>query len=269
MSTFSSILVELANFNFQPREQSSKYSSSSCCWVKLNEWCLRHTDTRDAIVCPIETDEQLQKNRKAPVNAVSCSPRVHIAPSQVLPAVLESTWLNTLSYSFLFQEVQKTPTSSRNLWELNKGRVLGVNCLRLVLCACSPDVWNVCACIRHKQLETRREFLIQMCSFFNICVYKWSLVCYETCLNKRKRKPWTSVWIWLFILFVHSKAGGEKGKNNSNLTDQMPSARMVPHFVLLFFMQSLFLCLYIKNNTCLGRWEGKNHSGVQENLRCF
>lgn len=60
------------------------------------------SDTRDPIVCPIETDEQLQKNRKAPANAVSCSPHVHIAPSQVLPAALESTWLNTLSYSFLF-----------------------------------------------------------------------------------------------------------------------------------------------------------------------
>lgn len=232
VGTFSSILVEPAHFNFRRREQSSKYSSSSCCWVKLIVWYLRHTDTRDPIVCPIEIDKQLQKKQKSPreycelltmhsycsISSPACSPGKHMVKH------------NELQFSLSFKKFKRlTPTSRRNLWELNKGRVLGVNCLGLVLCACSPDVWNVCVCIRYKQLETWRGFLIEMCSFFNICIYKWSLVCSETCLNYRKMKYWTSVWIWLFILFVYSKAGGGRG-NNGNLIGQMLSVRTIPHF---------------------------------------
>lgn len=186
MGTFSSILVKPAHFNFQPREQGSKYSSSSYWWVKWTEWCLRHMDTRDPIVCPIEIDEQLQKNQKSPreccelltthsycsFSSSACSPGKHMVKH------------TELQFSLSFKKFKRlTPTSSINLWELNKGRVLGVNCLGLVVCACSLNVWNVCVCIRYKQLETRRVFLIEVCSFFNICVYKWSLVCSETCLN--------------------------------------------------------------------------------------
>lgn len=143
-------------------------------------------DTCDSIVCPTEIDKQLQKQQKSPKECCelltthsycsfsnfACSPGKHMVKH------------TELQFSLSFKTFKRlTPTSSRNLWELNKGRVLGVNCLGLVVCACSPNVWNVSVCIRHKQLETWRGFLIEMCSFVNIYVYKWSLVCSEMCLS--------------------------------------------------------------------------------------
>lgn len=178
--------VWISYFNFQPREQSSKYFSSSCRWVKLTGCCLRHTDTRDPIVHPIEIDEQLQKQQKSPkeccelltthsycsFSSFACSPGKHMVKH------------TEPQFSLSFKKFKRlTPTSSSNLWELNKGRVLGVNCLGLVVCACSPDVWNVSVIIRYKQLGTWRGFLIEMRSFVNICVCKWSLVCSEMSLS--------------------------------------------------------------------------------------
>lgn len=86
--------------------------------------------------CPIETDKQIQNKQKSarecyelltPMSLDVCG-FLLFRLRAVLPAAQVSMWLNTLIYIFLFVALKKfkrlTPTSSRNLWELNKGRVL-------------------------------------------------------------------------------------------------------------------------------------------------
>lgn len=67
--------------------------------------------------------------RAALQHVLGCARTAPLQVKSSSPAAQEHTWLNTLIYIFLvaFKKFKRlTPTSSSNLWQLNKGRVLGV-----------------------------------------------------------------------------------------------------------------------------------------------
>lgn len=104
--------------------------------VRKVNWAMSEAPGYSGYKCPIETDKQIQNKQKSPRECYELLTSMSLdvcgfllfKSRAVLPAAQVSMWLNTLIYIFLFVALKKfkrlTPTSSRNLWELNKGRVL-------------------------------------------------------------------------------------------------------------------------------------------------
>lgn len=129
----SVLLVTPTHLTFSPEEQSSRYFPSSFWSGKYIERCLRYSDTLDTSVS-LKLVNKYRINREALRNAVSCLPA---CPWMHTPVQVKScSACNSGKYVVKCTDLQSfvafkkfkrpTPTSSRNLWELNKGRVLGV-----------------------------------------------------------------------------------------------------------------------------------------------